>query len=127
MTFSSRFLFHFLPAALYRDVATLDELVGEGNFFPRLADNAESLVDYALSFIPKKDGYRGSRRKKRMASKMEIKLANCKTRKIQSTAANLRKQATRKKDNELAKAYRRRAAEMRQAAAAIPQSQNASA
>ena len=105
-------------AALYRDVATPDELVGEGNFFPRLAENPEALIDYALSFIPKKDGYRGSRRKKRMTKKLEIKLANCRTRKLQSTAANLRKHATRKKDTELAKAYRQRAAEMRQAAAA---------
>ena len=80
------------PRSLYRDVAKPDELVGEGNFFPRLADNAESLIDYALSFIPKKDGYRGSRRKKRMSSKLEIKRENAARRVRQCTESTIRKQ-----------------------------------
>ena len=80
------------PRSLYRDVAKPDELVGEGNFFPRLADNAESLIDYALSFIPRKDGYRGSRRKKRMASKLEIKRENASRRVRQCRESTVRKQ-----------------------------------
>jgi hypothetical protein len=28
------------------------EVVGMGNFMPRIADNAEALIDYALSHIP---------------------------------------------------------------------------
>ena len=80
------------PRSLYRDVARPDELVGEGNFFPRLADNAESLIDYALSFIPRKDGYRGSRRKKRMSSKLDNKRENAARRVRQCTESTIRKQ-----------------------------------
>ena len=104
------------PRSLYRDVATPDELVGEGNFFPRLADNAEALIDYALSHIPKRDGYRGSRRKKRMAARHTIKVANDKRRKEETAAAVLRKHAKAKKDRELAKSYRAQAATLRQIA-----------
>jgi hypothetical protein len=43
----------FSLTALYREVATPDEIVGEGNFFPKMADNADALIDYALTFIPK--------------------------------------------------------------------------
>jgi hypothetical protein len=39
--------------ALYREVPRPDEIVGLGNFMPKYADNAEALIDYALSFIPK--------------------------------------------------------------------------
>lgn len=104
------------PRSLYRDVATPDELVGEGNFFPRLADNADALIDYALSHIPKKDGYRGSRRKKRMAARHETKRANDKRRKEETAASVLRKQAKAKKDRDLAKSYRAQAATLRQIA-----------
>jgi hypothetical protein len=46
-------IFPFPFPALYREVATPDEVVGEGNFFPRIAENADDLIDYALTFIPK--------------------------------------------------------------------------
>ena len=39
--------------ALYRDVPTPDEIVGTGNFLPLIAPNAEALINFALSQIPK--------------------------------------------------------------------------
>ncbi len=44
-----------------------------GNFIPKMAENAEALIDYALSHIPKRDGPRRSRHKKRMAQRIEIR------------------------------------------------------
>lgn len=38
--------------ALHRDVPMPHEIVGLGNFMPRVATNAEALIDYALSHIP---------------------------------------------------------------------------
>jgi hypothetical protein len=87
--------------------------VGQGNFYPKLADNAEQLIDYALSFIPKRDGPRGSRQKKRMAHKWEIKRRNDARRKQETHHAIMRKQAKAKKDRELAKKYREQARAMR--------------
>lgn len=39
-------------SALHREVPLPHEVVGLGNFVPRIADNAEALIDYALSHIP---------------------------------------------------------------------------
>jgi hypothetical protein len=38
-------------SALYRDVPTVDEIEGEGNFMPVYAQNAEQLIDYAMTFV----------------------------------------------------------------------------
>jgi hypothetical protein len=38
--------------AIYREVPLPHEIVGSGNFMPRIATNAEALIDYALSHIP---------------------------------------------------------------------------
>ena len=43
---------NFQLSALYREVPRPEEIVGLGNFMPRIADNAEALIDYALSHIP---------------------------------------------------------------------------
>jgi hypothetical protein len=109
---------------LYRDVARPDELVGEGNFYPKLAENAEDLISYALSFIPKRDGPRRSRQKKRMEHKWEIKRRNDARRKSETHKAIMRKQAKAKKDRELAKKYREQAAALRAQAAAPTSSSN---
>jgi hypothetical protein len=111
------FFEHICISALYRDVARPDELVGEGNFYPKLADNAEELISYALSFIPKRDGPRGSRQKKRMAHKWEIKRRNDARRKQETHHAIMRKHAKAKKDRELAKKYREQALALRARAA----------
>ena len=42
----------FVSTALYREVPRPEEVVGLGNFMPRIADNAEALIDYALSHVP---------------------------------------------------------------------------
>lgn len=44
----------------------------EGLLVANLAENAEELVDYAYSFIPKRDGPRRSRYKKRLMLKDEV-------------------------------------------------------
>lgn len=42
-----------LFAAIYREVPNPEDLKAMGNFMPRIAENAEALIDYALSHIPK--------------------------------------------------------------------------
>ncbi len=42
----------FLSSATHREVPTADEIKAVGNYMPRMADNAEALIDYALSHIP---------------------------------------------------------------------------
>jgi hypothetical protein len=42
-------------AAIYREVPKQNEIVGMGNFMPRVAENAEELIDFALSHIPKSE------------------------------------------------------------------------
>jgi hypothetical protein len=39
--------------AEYRDTMTLETMKGTGNYFPKLAENADALIDYALSHIPR--------------------------------------------------------------------------
>jgi len=41
--------------AIHRDVPHPDEIKAVGNYMPRIADNAEALIDYALSHIPKSE------------------------------------------------------------------------
>lgn len=77
--------------SLYRDVPKPEEIEGMGNFMPRLADNAEALIDYALSRIPKRDGPRRNRRKKRMALKWATKRKYDAIKKEQKSQANLRR------------------------------------
>eukprot|EP01033_Poteriospumella_lacustris_P009067 gene9067-6517_t len=56
----------------YRDVPKPHELGNLGNMRPHLADNAEALVDWALSHVPKRDGPRRSRQKKRGEQKRAL-------------------------------------------------------
>ncbi len=42
----------FFFTAQYRDVPKLHEIEAMGNFMPRVAENAEELINYALSHIP---------------------------------------------------------------------------
>jgi hypothetical protein len=46
-------LFYILLLALYRDVPLPHEIKGIGNLMPNVPENAEALVDWALSHIPK--------------------------------------------------------------------------
>ena len=48
---------HSIIKAIYRDVPTFDEIKAESqdpNYSPKLADNAESIIDWALSHIPER-------------------------------------------------------------------------
>jgi len=90
----------------FRDTMTPDTMKGTGNYFPKLAENADALIDYALSHIPVKAGPRRTRHRQRQALKFEAKRLQDQIAKIQIRKATLKKQATRKKDNDRAKAYR---------------------
>ena len=41
--------------SLYRDVPRPDEIKGTGNYLPKIAENAEELIDWALSHVPKRN------------------------------------------------------------------------
>jgi len=43
-----------LIIAIYREVPRPEEIQGYGNFMPKMAPNAEALIDWALSHIPKR-------------------------------------------------------------------------
>jgi len=79
------------PRSIYREVPLPHEVVGMGNFMPRIAENAEELIDYALSHIPPKAGKRGTRRAKRMELKWSTKRKYDAIRKEQIRQANLRR------------------------------------
>lgn len=57
----------------YRDVPLESELMTDTPFPPLIPPNANELIDWALSHVPKRAGPRRSRRKKRMAKKFEFK------------------------------------------------------
>ena len=101
---------------MYRDVPTQEEIEAikfQGNFLPKIAPNAEELIDWALSHVPERAGPRRSRRAKRMLRKWEIKRADDARRKSERVAALARKQAKRVAHRERANQYRLEAARLR--------------
>ena len=107
---------HLSKRSLYREVPTQEELEAiksTGNFLPRIAPNAEELIDWALSHIPERAGPRRSRRAKRMARKWQIKRENDARRKKETVAALARKQARMKMHREKANHYRELGAQLR--------------
>ena len=80
-----------MSTALYRDVPRPEEIEGVGNFMPKMADNAEALIDWALSHIPKRAGPRRSRHKKRVAQREELRRSFAARRKAQELQAKLKK------------------------------------
>lgn len=42
----------FVFLAWFREVPKADEMEGEGNLIPKYAENAEALIDWALSHVP---------------------------------------------------------------------------
>lgn len=97
------------PRSLYRDVPRPEEVTGVGNFLPKIADNAEQLIDFALSHVPKQAGPRRSRFKKRLVLKALAKKKQDDLRLIQTVAAKLRKDAKLKKQRVLIKEYKEEA------------------
>ena len=107
---------HLSKRSLYREVPSQEELESiksTGNFLPRIAPNAEELIDWALSHIPERAGPRRSRRAKRMALKWKIKRENDARRKKENVAALARKQARMKMHREKANHYRELGTQLR--------------
>lgn len=102
--------------SLYRDVPTLEEIEAikfQGNFLPKIAPNAEELIDWALSHVPERAGYRGTRKAKRMLRRGNIKRADDARRKTEKVAALARDLAKRDAHRAKANAYRLEAAQLR--------------
>ena len=100
------------PRSLYRDVPRPDELTGVGNFLPKIADNAQELIDFALSHIPKRDGPRRSRYYQRLLLKNQAKQKQHAERKVQLAAAKLKKDAKLKRQRILIRQYKEEAAKL---------------
>ena len=94
--------------SFYRDVPTPDELdaMKEQSVPVKLAENAESLIDYALSFVNEKTGGKRSRHKKRMQHRWQQTINDHARRKAQTKASNLRKIEKQLKSRELCKKYK---------------------
>ena len=97
------------PRSLYRDVPRPDELTGVGNFLPKIADNAQELIDFALSHLPKKTGPKRSRFKQRLVLKALAKKKQDDRRREETMAAKLRHDAKLKKQRVLIKQYKEEA------------------
>jgi len=94
------------PRSIYREVPKSEEIEGEGNFMPKMAPNAEKLIDYALSFIPKRTGPRRSRHKKRMLARQNQRVANDARRIIQTRKSKEAKLEKSRKAREVTKKYK---------------------
>jgi hypothetical protein len=94
--------------SFYRDVPTPDELdaMKEQSVPVKLAQNAEALIDYALSFVNEKTGGKRSRHKKRMQHRWQQTINDHARRKAQTKASNLRKLESQRKSRELCKKFK---------------------
>jgi len=104
--------------SMYRDVPTLDEqdsIPDSLQYRPYIPDNAQDLIDWALSHVPPRKGKRGSRRAKRMAQKWEAKRKNDAWRKEGERRSLERKHEKAKRQNEMAAMYRQMAREIQKA------------
>lgn len=102
--------------SLYRDVPTQEEIEAikfQGNFLPKIAPNAEELIDWALSHVPERAGPRRTRKAKRMQRRGDIKRADDSRRKTEKVAALARKLAKRDAHRAKANSYRAEAAKLR--------------
>jgi hypothetical protein len=86
------------PRSPYRDVPKPHELGSLGNMQPDLADNAEALIDWALSHAPKKAGPRKSRHKKRMARRVALKVEMNKNKMLEVREARNRRREKNLRD-----------------------------
>jgi hypothetical protein len=100
------------PRSVYRDVPTRAEIKEhslDANYSPKMAANAEALIDWALSHIPERGGKRASREKKRIARKGESDRLEQATRKNQIFHAKRRDRKLKEKHSLLAQRYHREA------------------
>lgn len=100
------------PRSLYRDVPRPEEVTGVGNFLPQIADDAEALIDFALSHIPRKAGPRRSREKQRRRLKFVAKKKQDDLRKEQTVAAKLKHDQKLKKSRALVRHYKEEGARL---------------
>jgi hypothetical protein len=77
----------------YREVPKPEDVKPLGNFMPNVPDNAEALIDWALSHAPAKMGTRGSRRRKRWAFTHAKKRFHDAIKKDQMCKGEVRRQA----------------------------------
>ena len=98
--------------SLYSDVPLPQELKSTGNFISKVAPNAQELIDYAYTFVPKRDGARNSRRKKRMQVRLDQSKHDHQRRIRETAAAQKRVQARRLKQAQLMKQYAQMAIEL---------------
>ena len=96
--------------SVYRDVPLPEEVQGTGNFFPKIAPDAEKLIDYALTFVPDRAGYRGSRKKKRMLHRQNQRVKSHKILKANKVKNFYLKQEKLKKLKEQINVYKLQAA-----------------
>lgn len=95
------------PRSIYRDIPTAEEV---DKYFsenpPFIPDNAEALIDYALSLVPERAGKRGSRRKRRFELRSLAKQKQVREMKQCRREAGLKKQARSKKQRQLVRLYK---------------------
>jgi len=101
--------------SFYRDVPTTDEIDAlkiPGNFLPKIAPNAEALIDFALAQLPIRDGYRGTRKAKRMNNKWsDVRKQDAKM-KAQTLAAREKKHQKLKVQRAKIAVYKQQAKEL---------------
>ena len=97
---------------MYRDVPLAEEIQGTGIFLPKIAPDAEKLIDYALTFIPDRAGYRGSRKKKRMLHRQRQQVKSHQVLKANKAKNHLLKQEKYKKLKKQISIYKQQAAEI---------------
>jgi hypothetical protein len=95
----------------YRDVPSVEEQEKFPNmqYRPYIPENAEALIDWALSHVPERGGYRGTRAKKRMAHRWEQKRRNDAHRKTGELKSHHRRHERFAYQNDLAAMYRTQA------------------
>jgi hypothetical protein len=111
--------FHGKGRSLYWNVPTVEELekLNSGmTYTTHVPSNAEALIDWALTHIPERGGYRGSRRKGRMSRKWKQKRENDRKMKAGKLAGMERRQAKAKRQRELVAHYKSLAAQMAEGA-----------
>ena len=80
--------------AEYTAVPLPHEIEASGNFLPHIAPNAEEMINWALSHVPKRDGPRRSNDKKRSQARMAFMKSEAAKKKKEMSAAALRKQVS---------------------------------
>lgn len=104
----------------YRNVPTpeeLDAMPDDQQYRPFVPENADELIDWALSHVPPRTGKRGSRRAKRMEHRHALRRKNAAWRRQGEALGRERRAEKAQRQQELANMYRQMGAEIRAAKA----------